>query len=328
MKVFVTRAIPETGLTLLKQKYTVTVYPHDRLPTKQEIMTGVKDADGLLCLLTDPIDTDVITSAPHLKMISTYAVGYDNIDIATASARGILISNTPGVLTDATAELAWALLMSAARRIPEGDQYCRQGHFKGWAPLLMLGQSLTGKTLGIIGAGRIGAAMAHKSRGFDMNILYTDTNPNPSLEQDLHAQRVPLNDLLHQADFISIHVALSKTTRHLISTPQFKLMKPTAVLINTSRGPVVDEAALATALKNHQIFSAGLDVYEHEPAISQALLKVPNIVLAPHLGSATFETRSDMARMAAENMIAGLSGQLPPNCVNPDVFKKKKLVKG
>jgi lactate dehydrogenase-like 2-hydroxyacid dehydrogenase len=323
MKVYVTRTIPDAGLSLLKQEFTVDVFPHDRLPTKPEIIAGVNDADGLLCLLTDPIDKDVITSAPRLRMIATYAVGYDNIDVATATKHGILVSNTPGVLTDATAELAWALLISAARRIPEGDTYCRQGKFTGWAPQLMVGQEITGKTLGIIGAGRIGAAMALKSTGFHMNVLYTDTQPNPTLERELHAKRVPLEELLKQADFISIHVALSPSTHHLIGCQQLQMMKPTAVLVNTSRGPVIDEPALATALKEHWIFSAGLDVYEHEPKIHKDLLTLPNVVLAPHLGSATIDTRSNMARMAAENMIAGLHGQLPPNCVNPEAYRKK-----
>ncbi len=323
MKVFVTRKIPEAGLSLLEHEFTVDVFPHDRLPKKNEIIAGLADADGLLCLLTDPIDKDVIASAPRLRMIASYAVGYDNIDVAAATAHGILVSNTPGVLTDATAELAWALLFSAARRIPEGDQFCRQEKFTGWAPLLMVGQAISGKTLGIIGAGRIGTAMALKSKGFDMNVLYTDTQPNPTLERELNATLVSLPDLLHQADFVSVHVALSPSTHHLIGAPQLRMMKPNAVLINTSRGPIIDETALATALKEHWIFSAGLDVYEHEPQIPKTLRSLPNVVLAPHVGSATMDARSNMARMAAENMIAGLHGQLPPNCINPEAYRKK-----
>jgi glyoxylate reductase len=323
MKVFVTRKIPDAGLTILKKEFTVDIFPEDRIPTKDEIITGLRNAQGLLCLLTDPIDKDVITNAPRLHMIASYAVGYDNIDIQTATDRGILVSNTPGVLTDATAELAWTLLYSAARRIPEGDRLCRAGLFKGWAPLLMVGQAVTGKTLGIIGAGRIGTAMALKSKGLNMNILYHDTQHNPTLDQELQATLVPLPELLQRADFISIHVALTPETNHLISEPQLHMMKPNAVLINTSRGPVVDEKALIKALREHWIFSAGLDVYEHEPNIPDELRALPNVVLAPHAGPATKDTRDAMARMAAENMIAGLRGQLPPNCVNPQAYKKK-----
>lgn len=323
MNVFVTRKIPDAGLDLLHQHYTVDIFPHDRIPTQDEIITGLHNASGLLCLLTDPITKHVIDHAPHLRMIASYAVGYDNIDITTATTNGILVSNTPGVLTDATAELAWTLLFSAARRIPEGDRLCRAGLFHGWAPLLMVGQAVTGKTLGIIGTGRIGTAMALKSKGFNMKILYYDTQPNPTLEQELDAQRVGLTELLKQSDFISIHVALTTSTKHLISKDQLRIMKPSAVLINTSRGPVIDENALITALREHWIFSAGLDVYEHEPDIPETLRMLPNVVLAPHLGSATRDTRDAMARMAAENMIAGLQGKLPPNCVNPEAYTKQ-----
>ncbi len=323
MKVFVTRKIPDTGLSLLKKELTVDVFPEDRIPTKQEIIDGIKDADGLLCLLTDPIDKDVIAAGPRLRMIASYAVGYDNIDVAAATKRGILVSNTPGVLTDATADLAWALLLSAARRIPEGDRFCRVGKFNGWAPLLMAGQAVTGKTLGIIGAGRIGTAMALKSKGFNMTLLYTDTQPNKTLERELNAKLVPLPELLQRSDFVSIHVALTPATNHLIGTDQLRMMKPTAVLINTSRGPVIDEKALVMALREQWIFSAGLDVYEHEPKIPHGLKELPNVVLAPHVGSATMDARGDMARMAVENMLAGLQGKLPPNCVNPEAYRKK-----
>jgi glyoxylate reductase len=322
MKVFVTRQIPDAGLTLLKQQFTVDVFPENRIPTKDEIITGLHNASGLLCLLTDPITSDVITSTPSLRMIATYAVGYDNIDITTATKHNILVSNTPGVLTDATAELAWSLLFSAARRIPEGDHLCRTGHFTGWAPLLMVGQEVSGKTLGIIGAGRIGTAMALKSKGFNMNVLYHDTQHNTTLDKELNATLVSLPELLKQSDFISIHVALTKETHHLIDEPQLHMMKPTAVLINTSRGPVINEKALINALRDNIIFSAGLDVYEHEPNIPDELRTLPNAVLAPHLGSATKDTRDNMARMAAENMIAGLHGKLPPNCVNPQAYKE------
>jgi len=323
MKVFVTRKIPDAGLSLLKKEFTVDVFPSDRLPTKPEIIQGAANADGILCLLTDPIDSEVIAAAPRLRMIASYAVGYDNIDVAAATRRGILVSNTPGVLTDATADLAWALLLSAARRIPEGDGYCRDGKFEGWAPLLMVGQAVTGKILGVVGAGRIGTAMALKSKGFDMTVLYHDTQPNETLERELNARLVPLPELLQKADFVSLHVALSASTHHLIGEAQLRMMKPTAVLINTSRGPIVDETALIIALREQWIFSAGLDVYEHEPRIPKELLELQNVVLAPHVGSATIDARANMARMAAENMIAGLQGRLSPNCVNPEAYRKK-----
>jgi lactate dehydrogenase-like 2-hydroxyacid dehydrogenase len=234
------------------------------------------------------------------------------------------VSNTPGVLTETTAEMAWALLFSVARRIVEGDSYTRAGKFTGWAPLLMLGQDVTNKTLGIIGAGRIGTAFALKSKGFHMKILYVDDQRNEQLERELGAQKVELPTLLRESDYISLHVPLMKTTHHLISEKELKMMKKTAILINTSRGPVIDEHALIKALKEHWIFGAGLDVYEHEPAIPKELKTLQNVVLQPHTASGSIETRTKMAIMAAENMIAGLKGEIPPNCINKEVFKKKK----
>ena len=298
--------------------------PYDRVLSKQEIIQGLKGNDGLLCLLTDPIDKDVIFSEPKLKMIANYAVGYNNIDVSAATQRGIPVSNTPDVLTDATAEMAWALLFSVTRRIPEGDRFTRAGKFKGWAPQLMLGQDVTGKTLGIVGAGRIGTAVALKSKGFQMNILYVDEHQNKILEQTLGAKKVKLEELLKSSDFVSLHVSLSNDTHHMISEKELHLMKKTAILINTSRGPVLDEQALAKALQEQRIFGAGLDVYEHEPHINKDLLTLENVVLQPHSASATFNARTKMAIMAAENMVIGLQGKQPPNCVNPEVFQKKK----
>jgi len=324
MKVFVTRQIPEPGLALLRKEFDVEISSHDRVIKKQELMNSVKGKDGLLCLLTDPVDRDVISAEPNLKMIASYAVGYDNIDVKAATERGIPVSNTPGVLTDTTAELAWALLFAVARRIIEGDRFTREGRFTGWAPMLMLGQDLTNKTLGIIGAGRIGTAVALKSKGFKMKILYTDEQRNEHLEKELHAKKVPLSDLLTQADFVSVHAPLTKQTSHLIGEHELRMMKPTAILVNTARGPIVDEHALAKALKEHWIFGAGLDVYEQEPLIAPELLSLENVVLQPHTGSGTFETRTKMALMAAENLIAGLKGDIPPNCVNKEVFSKKR----
>jgi lactate dehydrogenase-like 2-hydroxyacid dehydrogenase len=325
MKIFVTRKIPEPGLELLRKEYEMEVFPHDRIPTKKEIIKGLKGKDGLLCLLSDPIDEEVINSEPKLKMIASYAVGYDNIDVKAATKRGIPVSNTPGVLTDATAEMAWALMFSVARRIAEADKFTRAGKFKGWAPMLMLGQDVSNKTLGIIGAGRIGTAFALKSKGFNMKVSYVDEIQNIILERELGAKKASFDDVIKKSYYISVHVPLIPSTHHLIGEKELQLMKKNAVLINTSRGPIIDEKALAKALKEKWIFGAGLDVYEHEPSIPKELLKLDNVVLQPHSASATTETRTKMAIMAAENMIAGLSGKIPPNCINPEVFKKNNF---
>ena len=325
MKIYVTRKIPEPGLKLLRKEFEIEVNPENRALSKQEIINGLCEKDGLLCLLTDTIDKDVIYSEPKLKMIASYAVGYDNIDIQAATKRGIPVSNTPGVLTDTTAEMAWALLFSVARRIVEGDAFARADKFKGWDPLLMLGQDVSNKTLGIIGAGRIGTSFALKSKGFNMKVLYVDDRVNETLERELKAKKVDIPEILKSSDFISLHVPLNKETHHLISEKELKMMKKTAILINTSRGPVVDEQALVKALKKRWIFGAGLDVYEYEPNISKELIKLDNVVLQPHSASATVETRTKMAIIAAENMIAGLTGEIPPNCVNKEVFQKKSI---
>jgi D-3-phosphoglycerate dehydrogenase len=323
MKIFVTRKIPNSGLDLLKKEYKLDINPYDRPISKDEIIKGLKGKDGLLCLLTDQIDKEVIYSEPRLKMIANYAVGYDNIDITAATERGIPVSNTPEVLTETTAEMAWALLFSVARRIVEADTFTRTGKFKGWGPMLMLGQDITNKTLGIIGAGRIGTAVALKSKGFNMKILYYNGRHNEILDRELGAQKVEFLDLLKKSDFISLHVPLNDSTYHMISEKELKIMKKTSILINTSRGQVVDEQALVKALKEKWIFGAGLDVYEHEPKISEELRKLDNVILQPHSASATYETRTKMAIMAAKNMIAGLKGEIPPNCVNKEVFKQK-----
>lgn len=323
MKVFVTRKIPEPGLKLLEKHHEIEVNPHDRVLTKNEIIKGVKGKDGLLCLLTDIIDEKIICSEPRLKMIANYAVGYNNIDVTAASKKGIFVSNTPDVLTDTTAEMAWALVFAVTRRIVEGDRFTRNGRFKGWAPMLFLGQDITNKTLGVIGAGRIGTAFALKSSGFGMDVLYVSKRKNEVLEKTLNAEKVGLEECLKRSDVISLHVPLTDSTHHLIGEKEFNMMKPTAVFINTSRGPVVDENAMIKALENKWIFGAGLDVYECEPDIPRSLIKLDNVVLQPHIASATIDTRTNMAIMAAENMIAGLKGDVPPNCINPEVFKKR-----
>lgn len=325
MKIFITREIPKPGIELLQKEFTIEMNPYDRVLSKEEIIQGVKGKDGLLCLLTDTIDKDVIAAEPKLKMIASYAVGYDNIDVAAATNRGIPVSNTPGVLTQTTAELAWALLFSVSRRIVEGDAFTREGRFNGWAPMLLLGQDISQKTLGIVGTGRIGTAFALKSKGFDMKVLYTDEQKNEQLERELGARKVPLSTLLKESDFISLHVPLTPATNHLIDEKELKSMKKTAVIINTSRGPIIREIALIKALKEHWIFGAGLDVYENEPEISNELRSLQNVVLQPHTGSSTLETRTKMALMAAENLLIGLKGGIPPNCINKEVFQKRSI---
>ncbi|KKU79141.1 MAG: hypothetical protein UY05_C0037G0001, partial [Candidatus Peregrinibacteria bacterium GW2011_GWA2_47_7] len=322
--IYVTRQIPEGGLKMLRDTFgSFEMNTEDRVLSKTELFEKVRGRDAVLCLLTDPIDDAIFEAAgPQCRIFSNYAVGYNNIDVAAASKRNIMITNTPGVLTDATADMAVALLFSAARRIAEGDKFTRAGKFKGWGPLLLLGQDITGKTLGIVGAGRIGSAVAERMhKGFNMKILYTDLNGNAELEQATGARKVDLETLLRESDFISIHVNLTPETTHLLSEKEFKIMKPSAVLINTSRGPVMDEVALVNALKNNIIFAAGLDVYENEPSLAPGLTDLPNVVIPPHTASATFATRTKMATMAAQNLIDALSGKMPEFCVNKDAIR-------
>lgn len=320
--VFITRKIPEEGVNILKtvcQK--VEVNPHDRPLTYDELLKEAKGRDAIITMLSDRIDARLMQEAANLKIVANYAVGYDNIDVKAATAKGIVVTNTPGVLTDSTADMAWALLFSITRRIVEGDKLSRAGKFTGWAPMMLLGGDLVGKTLGIIGAGRIGTAMAMRSRGWNMRVLYmTQQSRNAVLEEMLGAQRMDLETLLRESDFISIHAPLSEKTRHLIGPHEFSLMKRTAYLINTGRGAVIDEVALVHVLRNKQIAGAGLDVYEEEPKLKLGLAELDNVVLAPHLGSATVETRTKMSLMAAENIIAVLNKQRPPNCVNSEVL--------
>ena len=320
--VYVTRMIPQTGIDYLQRNCDrVDINPEDRVLTPQELLQAVKGRDGVLCLLTDRIDAEVFDAAGGTKVFANMAVGYDNIDVPCATRRGIVITNTPGVLTDATSDFAWALLFSITRRVVEADKFTRAGKFVGWGPLVLLGGDITGKTLGIIGAGRIGTVVALKSAGFKMKVLYADIRQNEELEEKIGARRVSLEELLKKSDFVSIHVNLTPETRHLIGAPQLKLMKPSAYLINTSRGPVIDEAALAQALKEKRLAGAALDVYEEEPKVHPELMQLDNVVLAPHIASATIESRGKMALMAAENLVAVLRGERPKNCVNPEVLK-------
>jgi lactate dehydrogenase-like 2-hydroxyacid dehydrogenase len=320
--VFITRKIPEEGINLLKKVcQKVEVNPHDRPLTYDELMQESKGRDAMLTMLSDKMDARLIQEATNLKVIANYAVGYDNVDIKAATSKGVVVTNTPGVLTDSTADMAWALLFSVTRRIVEGDKLTRAGKFTGWAPMMLLGGDLVGKTLGIIGAGRIGTAMAMRSRGWNMRVLYmTQSRRNGVLEEMLGAKRVDLETLLKESDFISLHAPLSEKTKHLIGAKELSRMKRTAYLINTGRGAVINEEALVHALRNKQIAGAGLDVYEEEPKLKPGLAALDNIVLAPHLGSATVETRTKMSIMAAENIIAVLNKQKPNNCVNPEVF--------
>ena len=321
--VFVTRQIPQPGIDILREHCDrVDINPEDRVLSREELLEGVKGRDGVLCLLTDTIDEEILNAAQGTKIFANHAVGYNNIKVEAATRLGILVTNTPDVLTDATADLTWALIMATARRIVESDGFTRAGKYKGWGPMLLLGESVTGATLGIVGAGRIGAAVAERSKGFKMRILYTDTVPNEVLEKNLHAKRVPLDELLKQSDFVTLHVPLLTETKHLIGERELGMMKKTAFLINTCRGPVVDEEALVAALQSGRIAGAGLDVYENEPDIEPGLKDLKNVVLLPHIGSATVEARTRMAVMAAENLVAGLKGERPPNLVNPEVLKR------
>jgi lactate dehydrogenase-like 2-hydroxyacid dehydrogenase len=323
--VFVTREIPNEAMDLLEANCgTVEVHEGESLLTREELLAKVPGRDGILCCLTERIDAEILNAASGVKGVANMAVGYDNIDLVAATERGIPVSNTPGVLTDATADLAWALLFAAARRIIPADKYTRAGRFNVWGPMLFLGADVTGRTLGIIGAGRIGTAVAMRSRGFGMSVLYTDPVPNDLLERELSARPVLLEELLRESDFISLHVNLTPGTRHLIGERELGLMKPTAYLINTSRGPVVDEEALVGALQKRQIAGAGMDVYEHEPRLAPGLAELDNVVLLPHIGSATIATRTKMAMMAAKNLLAMLRGEPAPNCVNPEVYKRSR----
>ncbi len=311
--------ILDPGPTILAEAAEVVAYQPNRPLDETNIRQAAEGCVGIVSQLMDPI-RDTVLSTPGLKCVSNVAVGFDNIDIPAATARKVMITNTPGVLDDATADFAFTLLMAAARRVVEADSFTRSGRFRGWAIDMMLGQDVFGATLGIVGVGRIGRGVAHRAKGFNMRVLYYDPQPLPrEAEEQLGATRVDLNRLIAESDFISIHVPLTQETLHLISTAQFNAMKRNAILVNTSRGPVVDEAALVEALNGRKLAGAGLDVYEREPAVHPGLLQMPNVVLAPHIASATVRTRSEMSAMAARNMATAVRGGRPPNLVNPEV---------
>jgi len=325
MRVFVTRELPGVAMPLLREAFgdaAIEVYRGEGPIPRAELLAGVKGADAILAILTERIDGELLDAAgPCLRIVANMAVGFDNIDVPAATSRRVPITNTPGVLTETTADLAFALLMAAARRFSDAEKFLRVGEWKYWSPALLLGTDIQGKTLGIYGMGRIGQAVARRARGFGMTVLYHNRTRLPeAVEQALGATLVDKATLLAQSDFVSVHCPLTPETRHAFGAAEFAAMKSTAVFVNTARGPVVDEHALAEALRTRQIFAAGIDVFEEEPKIVPALLDCEHAVLLPHVGSATFETRGRMAEVAARNIIARLQGERPPNCVNPEVL--------
>lgn len=321
-RVFVTRIIPDRGLRKVLEQTDATVWEDELPPPRSVLLEWASQADGLLTLLTDKIDAELMDAAPKLKVVANFAVGFDNFDVPAATQRGILMTNTPGVLTDTTADLAFTLLMACARRIAEGRDYAKNGHWRTWGPMLLMGQDIHGATLGIAGIGRIGLAMARRASGFGMRILYHDAMRSEIAERELGAVKVSKEELLAQSDFVSLHVPLTPETRHYIDAAALRQMKPNAILINTARGPVVDTMALYEALKAQQIFGAGLDVTDPEPLpADHPLYTLDNALIVPHIASASFETRSQMAEMAADNLLAGLAGALPPNCLNPEALR-------
>ena len=319
-KVYVTRQVPEQGMVMLRPECEVEIWDGE-LPIPYDVLLEkVCDIDGLYCLLTERIDQELLDAAPRLRVVSNMAVGYDNVDVPACTARGIPVGNTPGVLTDTTADLAFALLMAAARRIVEGADYVRAGRWKTWGPMLLMGPDLHGATLGILGLGRIGQAVARRAHGFDMRILYHDIQPMTEAAAAVGATYVDMDTLLAESDFVTVHVNLTEATHHLISREELRKMKSSSVLVNASRGGVIDPQSLYEALRDGEIAYAALDVTEPEPIPEDdPLLSLPNCIVVPHIGSASIATRTKMATMAAENLLAGLRGEPLPNCVNPEV---------
>lgn len=318
-KIFLTRLIPERGLHYIKERFQPDVWSHDLPPARDELIERARGVEGLLCMLTEKVDGDVMDAiGPQLKVISNMAVGVDNIDVSAATARGIPVGNTPGVLTDATADQAFALMLAAARRIVEADKFLRAGNWVTWSPSLLLGEDFSGATLGIVGFGRIGQAVAKRARGFDMRVLYYSPNARPSYG----ALFTDLDSLLGESDFVSMHVPLQEETRHLVNAEFLAKMKPNAVLVNTSRGGLLDQTALYNALKGGRIFAAALDVTDPEPLpMDSPLLELENCIIVPHLGSASKKTRDKMSLLAAQNLVAGLEDERLPNCVNAVVYR-------
>ena len=325
-RVFVTLPLPSPGIDMLKERFDVTMMEAEGMPP-EVLKRHVAEVNpvGIIGMVNVPITDEIMAAAPHLRVVANYAVGYNNIDVSAATRRGVLVTNTPGVLTDATADLAFALILSVARRVVESDRFLRERKFKGWKADLLLGTDVYGRVLGIIGFGRIGQAVARRGLGFNMSILYSDARrAKPEVESELRAQYVPLDELLRKADYVTIHADLNDQTRHLISERELKLMGPEHYLINAARGPIVDEKALVRALKEGWIRGAGLDVYEREPKTEPGLTDCWNAVLLPHLGSATVTARAAMAETAAKNLIAAVEGQTPPNLVNPEALAVRR----
>lgn len=319
-KILITRLIPSRGLDLIREHFPIfEISSHDLPPTRGQLLEKVRGVEGLLCLLTEKIDSELMDAAgPQLRVISSMSVGVDHVDVAAATTRGIPVGNTPGVLTDATADMAFALLFASARRVVEGEKYIRAGLWKTWHPQLLLGADFVGATLGIVGFGRIGRAMAKRAQGFDMRVIFHDPNAEP----EYGANPVELDTLLHESDFVSLHVPLTQNTKHLVNAGFLAKMKPNAILVNTARGGVVDQAALYDALRSKRIFAAALDVTDPEPLpMDSPLLELENCLIVPHLGSASQRTRDMMSLLAAQNLIAGLQRKRLPNCVNPEVYK-------
>lgn len=327
-KVYVTRQLFDEAIEILEEHADVEVYEgvDDAIP-RELLIEKVADVEGLLPLLTERIDAEVMDAAEGLKVISNYAVGYNNIDVAAATERGIYVTNTPGILTDTTADCAFALLMAVARRIPEADRHVKAGGWvHAWGPRMFVGTDVHGKTLGIIGLGRIGGAIARRAKGFNMNVIYYDEDRKRELERELGVRYSPLKELLTESDYVSLHIPLTSSTRHMIGKRELTMMKETAFLINTSRGPVVDEDALYRALRDGVIAGAGLDVFEREPLSPDSPLKgLDNAVITPHIASASVETRTKMATTAAFNLVSVLQGKEPPNLVNPEVLKIRPI---
>jgi glyoxylate reductase len=322
-KVYSTHPLFEEARKILDANCDIQYWSGPERPSRAELLRLVKEKEGLICLLTEKINEELLRAAPKLRIVANVAVGYDNIDVDACTKRGVVATNTPGVLDETTADFAWTLLMAVARRLGEGELLARSGNWKGWNLDQLCGADVWGKTLGIVGFGRIGRAVARRASGFEMKVIYTDAVHAPQdVEKSVNAEFRDMNALLGESDFISLHVPLLPETRGLFDAPKFYRMKPSAFLINTSRGPVVDEAALVAALENKKIAGAALDVYENEPFILPGL-KRPNVVLAPHLASASLETRTKMAVMAANSAVALFKGQRPANMLNPDIFKKQ-----
>lgn len=322
--VYVTRPLPDPGVEpLLAAGLVVDQHATDAPPGRAELVAGVAGAAALLCLLTDRVDAEVLDAAPRLRVVANLAVGFDNIDVAAATERGVVVTNTPDVLTEATADLTWALLLAAARRLGEGERLVRAGRWEGWSPTQLVGEPVAGRTLGIIGLGKIGSAVARRARGFAMTVLYCNRRPlDPAVEAELGVERVGLDELLERSDVVSLHAPLNDESRHVIDAAALARMRRSAILVNTARGPLVDEAALVDALRAGTIAAAGLDVFEREPALAEGLAACENAVLVPHLGSATTAARGAMVRLACANIVEVLAGRRPPTPLNPDVLDR------